>query len=275
MTAHFNLIARGCGLILLVASGSALSATKAQDMSTRESEQQMAVLELKMLVFEAAHKKTPGLLDSQDATDLVEIIANHRRLLDEPEYEAEDISQLMGICSRASEAAMQLLTLDLPQPEVGQERAAAYVERMNQHIMQNRRRHEAKFAALDSFMLRCTAPIAGVLGRYASDQKPEEVTAQDKVQGRIARKAVMGQLENALRTLSAIDGDFPLIRAAVLEAFEANSASFGGALDLDQRDAILEQIRSVAPRLEPEQRDALERASLAFADRRCEGLCRL
>ncbi|WNH53148.1 hypothetical protein [Stenotrophomonas oahuensis] len=274
MAAQVNLITRACGLMLLVASGSALSATMIQDMSARESEQQMALLELKMLVFEATHKKTPGLLDSKDATDLVEIIADHRRLLEEPEYGPEDVSQLMGICSRASEAAIQLLTLDLPQPEIGQERAAAYVERMNQRVIQNRHRHEAKFAVLDSFMLRCTAPIAGVLGRYASDQKPEEVTAQDKLQGKIARKAVMGQLENAIRTLSAIDGDFPLIHAAVLEAFEANSASFASALDLDQRDAILEQIRSAAPRLQQEQRDALERTSAAFVDRRCEGMCR-
>lgn len=259
--------------LLLIAAGSALHASAADDNLTRMQTQEKAASEFRLLIMEANRSQDRSKLDSEQAMALVRTISDQKYLLDEPTYTVADMEHMPGLCLHVTSTSMSIMTFGIDPADLPSQKDAAYWKKVNQQVTANLKHHELQMLQLMPFMLRCMQPMVVVADQYLSSVEAAGLSTQQRKSLTAMRTGISGGIMASVDSIEDA-GDLPALRSVLVESLADVAPTYAGMLPVKDRPMIAERIRAARQKVEAKHLPLLEKAAEAFSDERCDALCR-
>lgn len=243
--------------------GGTASASTAE-VARRFQAQQQAVQQYDLLTRAAATANAPERMQSPATNALLAVIADQRRLLDDIQYTAQDLPELLVICDSAKRTqqalgALGMRTAQPAGPSAGPE----------QFLPQ--------YTVVLPFVIRCAARLPPVLAAQLDALPGEQLPAQGRQGLATLREGMNNVYLSALIDLHKAAEDAPAsaaLRRALVEAMDETAPVYAGMLPLARREQIARQLDTSLQVAPAHLQEPLRRVLQAYRGTGCEGLCR-
>ncbi len=220
----------------------------------------------------AKEGRAPRLVD-RNVADLIRVLSDSKRYLDETTYEVKDLLLLSDVCGKANAAVMSYGLFDHGNAIDRNADATRISLQVAQLMERNVVRFQDELQHLQPFLIRCLAKQIPLLGDFIVSLPPAELTdvRRGGVQG--ARQGAFGAFYGFLQVANhrALKDSY---KEAVLRVMADTAPQYASFLPLTTRRQVADVAASVSTVVPGRLRGYVEQILRAMKDTRCEGLCR-
>jgi hypothetical protein len=229
--------------------------------------------EFQELVAHAAKEgRVPRLMD-RNAADLILVLSDSKRYLDETTYEVKDLRLLADVCGKANAAVMLYALFDLGNAIDRKADATRIALQVAQLMERNVERFQDELQHLQPFLLRCLAKQIPLLNDFIVSLPPAEFTDVRRAGVQNTRQGAFAVYYGFLQAANNRGLKEPY-KEAVFSAMAENAAQYASILQPTTRRQVADVAASMSAVVHGRLRDYIEQILRAMKDTRCEGLCR-
>jgi hypothetical protein len=229
--------------------------------------------ELEALFAQAGKDGRAPRLADRNVADLIRVLSDSKRYLDDTTYEVKDIALLGEVCGQSIAAVMSYALFDHANAIDRNAEVTVKTRQAAQLMERNVIRFQDELQHLQPFLVRCLGKSVPLLDTFIAALPPAELTD-------IRRDGVRGTRQGAYAAfygfLQAVN--HPALKTrykeAVLSAMADTAAQYAPILQPVMRRQIAELAASLRTAGDGRLRGHIEQILRAMKDTRCEGLCR-
>jgi hypothetical protein len=229
--------------------------------------------EFEALFAQAATDGRPPRLADPHVANLIGVLSDSKRYLDDTTYEVKDIALLGEVCGKSNAAVMSYALFDHAKAIDRSAEATVKTQQVFQLMERNFLRFQDELVHLQPFLVRCLGKSVPLLDDFIATLPPAELTE-------VRRSGVRGTRQGAFNAfygfLQAVN--HPALKAsykdAMLSAMADTAAQYASILQPAMRRQVADIAASMRTAVDGRLRGHIEQILRAMKDTRCEGLCR-